>query len=57
MIDEGDELEILRRINIELLEENDELRNKIEMLEELAMTAKVEYNEDMLWKDAREEIE
>tara|TARA_R110001583_G_scaffold6811_2_gene34267 strand:- start:2697 stop:2870 length:174 start_codon:yes stop_codon:yes gene_type:complete len=57
MIDEDDELEILRRINIELLEENDELRNKIEMLEELAMTAKVEYNEDMLWKDAREEIE
>ena len=57
MIDEDDELEILRRINIELLEENDELRNKIEMLEKLAMTAKVEYNEDMLWKDAREEIE
>ena len=57
MIDEGDELEILRRINIELLEENDELRNKIEMLEKLAITAKVEYNEDMLWKDAREEIE
>ena len=57
MIDEDDELEILRRINIELLEENDELRNKIEMLEKLAITAKVEYNEDMLWKDAREEIE
>tara|TARA_R110000824_G_scaffold100248_1_gene238405 strand:- start:225 stop:398 length:174 start_codon:yes stop_codon:yes gene_type:complete len=57
MISEETELETLRRINIELMEENDELRNKIEMLEELAITAKVEYNEDMLWKDAREEIE
>ena len=57
MISEEAELETLRRINIELMEENDELRNKIEMLEELAITAKVEYNEDMLWKDAREEIE
>ena len=57
MIDEDDELEILRRINIELLEENDELRNKIEVLEELAIVAKVEYNENMLWEDAREAIE
>tara|TARA_R110000824_G_scaffold216115_2_gene402711 strand:+ start:956 stop:1129 length:174 start_codon:yes stop_codon:yes gene_type:complete len=57
MISEDDELETLRRINMELMEENEELRNKIEALEELAITAKVEYNEDMLWEDAREVIE
>ena len=57
MIGEDDELETLRRINMELMEENEELRNKIEALEELAITAKVEYNEDMLWEDAREAIE
>ena len=57
MISEDDELETLRRINMELMEENEELRNKIEALEELAITAKVEYNEDMLWEDARGAIE
>ena len=57
MISEDDELETLRRINMELMEENEELRNKIEALEELAITAKVEYNEDMLWEDAREATE
>ena len=47
----------LRKMNRELLEENDELRKKIEALEELVIDTKVEYNENMLWEDAREAIE
>lgn len=57
MINKNEELEALLRINLELMEENEELRSKIEVLEELAIKAKVEYNEDMLWEDAREAIE
>jgi len=41
----------LRKMNRELLEENDELRKKIEALEELVIDAKVGYNEDMLWNE------
>jgi len=47
----------LHKMNRELLEENDELRKKIETLEELVIDTKVEYNENMLWEDAREAIE
>tara|TARA_R110002012_G_scaffold102813_1_gene242511 strand:- start:332 stop:508 length:177 start_codon:yes stop_codon:yes gene_type:complete len=58
MIDEDGELEMLRRINIELMEEIEELRNKIEALEELAISSKIEYNDDMLWdRKAWEEID
>ena len=58
MIDEDDEMEMLRRINIELMEEIEELRNKIEALEELAISSKIEYNDDMLWdRKAWEEID
>jgi hypothetical protein len=49
MIDEDDEMEMLRRINIELMEEIEELRNKIEALEELAINTKMGYNDGMLW--------
>jgi hypothetical protein len=48
----------LRKMNRELLEKNDELRKKIEALEELVIDTKVEYNDNMLWnKEAWEEIE
>ena len=47
----------LRKMNRELLDKNDELRKKIEALEELVIDTKVGYNEDMLWEDAREAIE
>ena len=58
MIDEDGEMEMLRRINIELMEEIEELRNKIEALEELAISSKIEYNDDMLWdRKAWEEID
>jgi hypothetical protein len=58
MIDEDGELEMLRRINIELMEEIEELRNKIEALEELAISSKIEYNDDMLWdRKAWEEVD
>jgi len=38
-------------MNRELLEENDELRKKIEALEELVIDTKVGYNEDRLWRE------
>jgi len=58
MIDEDDEMEMLRRINIELMEEIEELRNKIEALEELAINTKMGYNDGMLWdRKAWEEID
>jgi len=58
MIDEDDEMEMLRRINIELMEEIEELRNKIEALEELVINTKMGYNDDMLWdRKAWEEID
>jgi len=58
MIDEDGELEMLRRINIELMEEIEELRNKIEALEELVINTKMGYNDDMLWdRKAWEEID
>tara|TARA_R100000808_G_C2108955_1_gene123685 strand:- start:213 stop:389 length:177 start_codon:yes stop_codon:yes gene_type:complete len=58
MINKDDELETLRRINIELMEENEQLRNKIEALEELAISSNIEYNDDMLWdRKAWEEID
>ena len=41
----------LRKMNRELLEENDELRKKIEALEELVIDTKVGYNEDRLWRE------
>ena len=48
----------LRKMNRELLEENDELRNKIKALEELVMDTKMGYNDDMLWdRKAWEEID
>lgn len=47
----------LRKMNRGLLDENDELRKKIEALEELVIDTKVGYNEDMLWEDAPAAIE
>tara|TARA_R100000995_G_C3371626_1_gene72013 strand:+ start:294 stop:431 length:138 start_codon:yes stop_codon:yes gene_type:complete len=45
-------------MNRELLEENEELRNKIKALEELVMDTKMGYNDDMLWdRKAWEEID
>ena len=48
----------LRKMNSELLEENEELINKIETLEELVIDTKMGYNDDMLWdRKAWEEID
>lgn len=48
----------LRKMNSELLEENDELRNKISALEELVIDAKMGYNDNMLWeRKAWEELD
>ncbi len=48
----------LRKMNNELMEEIEELRNKIEALEELAINTKMGYNDDMLWdRKAWEEID
>jgi hypothetical protein len=48
----------LRKMNNELLEENDELRNKISALEELVIDTKMGYNDNMLWeRKAWEELD
>ena len=47
MIDYQEELQILREMNRELMEENEHLRNQVRALEELAIDSKVEYNEGM----------
>ncbi len=48
----------LRKMNNELMEEIEELRNKIEALEELVINTKMGYNDDMLWdRKAWEEID
>tara|TARA_R110000824_G_scaffold81353_1_gene204499 strand:+ start:2918 stop:3055 length:138 start_codon:yes stop_codon:yes gene_type:complete len=45
-------------MNSELLEENDELRNKISALEELVIDTKMGYNDNMLWeRKAWEELD
>jgi len=45
MIEKKEELEILRIMNQELMEENEHLRNQIRALEELAIDSKKQYNE------------
>jgi len=45
MIDPKEEIEIMRAMNQELMEENEHLRNQIRALEELAIDTKKQYNE------------
>ena len=45
-LNKNDIIDSLRKINRELMEENDYLRKQIAALEELAIDSKVEYNED-----------
>lgn len=47
MIDPQEELQILREMNRELMEENEHLRNQVRALEELAIDVKSGYNWDM----------
>ena len=47
MIDPQEELQILREMNRELMEENEHLRNQVRALEELAIDVKSRYNWDM----------
>lgn len=47
MIDPKEELQILREMNRELMEENEHLRNQVRALEELAIDVKSGYNWDM----------
>lgn len=48
MIDPQEELQILREMNRELMDENEHLRCQIRALEELAIDANMRYNEDVL---------
>lgn len=54
-----EEVEILRRMNKELMEENEHLRKQIRALEELAIDQKGWYNDEELeeeaWEDYRED--
>ena len=52
MIDPKEELQILREMNRELMEENEHLRNQVRALEELAIDSKVEYNKCMFGEEA-----
>jgi DNA-binding HxlR family transcriptional regulator len=45
MIDPKEEIEIMRAMNEELMDENEHLRNQIRALEELAIDTKKQYNE------------
>ena len=47
MIDPKEEIEIMRAMNEELMEENEHLRNQVRALEELAIDVKTGYNWDM----------
>ena len=58
MIDPKEELEILRAMNQELMEENEHLRNQIKALEELAIDTRKDYNRDDLmraWEETPDE--
>jgi regulator of replication initiation timing len=60
MIDPKEEIEILRQMNRELMEENEHLRNQVKALEELAIDAKNEYNGEYLmraWEEPNESLE
>tara|TARA_R110002020_G_scaffold68959_1_gene179852 strand:- start:294 stop:467 length:174 start_codon:yes stop_codon:yes gene_type:complete len=50
MIDPKEEIEILRQMNRELMDENEHLRSQIKALEELAIDAKNEYNGEYLMR-------
>jgi hypothetical protein len=53
-LNKNDIIDSLRKMNRELLEENEHLRKQILALEELAIDSKVEYNEGMF--DEEEEV-
>ena len=58
MIDPKEEIEILRQMNRELMDENEHLRSQIKALEELAIDVKNEYNgEDLMraWEEPDEQ--
>ena len=50
MIDPKEEIEILRQMNRELMEENEHLRNQVKALEELAIDTRSEYNGEYLMR-------
>jgi len=55
MIDPKEEIEILRAMNQELMEENEHLRNQIRALEELAIDTKKQYNESPIEEEYYQE--
>ena len=55
MIDPKEEIEILRQMNRELMEENEHLRNQVKALEELAIDTRNEYNGEYLMRAWQEE--
>mgnify|MGYP003116595807 FL=1 len=55
MIDPKEEIEIMRAMNEELMEENEHLRNQIRALEELAIDTKKRYNESPIEEEYYQE--
>jgi len=55
MIDPKEEIEIMRAMNQELMEENEHLRNQIRALEELAIDTKKQYNESPIEEEYYQE--
>ena len=49
----------LRKMNRELLEENEHLRNQVKALEELAIDTKTDYNSEYLmraWQEVKDDL-
>ena len=55
MIDPKEEIEILRQMNRELMEENEHLRKQVKALEELAIDTKKQYNESPIEEEYYQE--
>ena len=55
MIDPKEEIEIMRAMNEELMDENEHLRNQIRALEELAIDTKKRYNESPIEEEYYQE--
>jgi hypothetical protein len=59
MIDPKEELQILREMNRELMEENEHLRNQVKALEELAIDTRSDYNSEYLvraWEVGQDDL-
>jgi hypothetical protein len=58
-LNKDDIIDSLRKMNRELLEENEYLRNQVKALEELAIDTKTDYNSEYLmraWQEVHDDL-